>query len=100
MSDKRKVVTTISFDSAADRELARIVDDLGAASKAEVIRHALSLYSFVERELNAGGELLIERNGVGSRVLVPGMRTYAQPRPRQDERRPRTAAAAVAAHTR
>lgn len=99
MSDKRKVVTTIAFDSAADRELTRIVEDIGAASKAEVIRHALSLYSFVERELNAGGELLIERDGVGSKVLVPGLRTYAQPRPRTDERR-RPAAAAAAAHTR
>jgi hypothetical protein len=75
-------VTTIAFDQRADEELTRLQEELGAASKAEVLRHALSLYGFLQRELSEGGDLLIERpdTDVITRIVVPG---FHPPRPRR-----------------
>lgn len=88
-------VTTIAFDQRADEELTRLQQELGATSKAEVLRHALSLYSFLQQELSDGGELLIEKpdSDIASKIFVPGFH-----RPRR--RRTHGSAAADLASTR
>jgi len=68
--------TTIEFNAVAASELERIAEVLGAASKAEVIRNSLSLYSFIMNQLygEPGRELAIVENGQIKKVIaVPGL---------------------------
>jgi predicted transcriptional regulator len=69
--------TSIEFNDAASEALSRLSDELGK-TKAEVLRDALSLYSFLVTELGReGGQLGILRNGreVEKIIAVPGLQT-------------------------
>lgn len=68
--------TTIEFNDVAATELERIAEILGAASKAEVIRNSLSLYSFIADQLygETSRELAIVENGqIKKTIAVPGL---------------------------
>jgi hypothetical protein len=71
--------STIEFNDAADAQLADLTRTLGASSKAEVVRNALSLYAFVVELLKKPHRVLgiiaeDEGNRVEKVILVPGMR--------------------------
>jgi hypothetical protein len=81
---------TIEFNDAADAQLADLTRTLGASSKAEVVRNALSLYAFLVELLKPHRVLGIIAEDEGNRVekviLVPGMNTLAlQNAPRAEQ---------------
>lgn len=68
--------TTIEFNEAAAKELERMAATLQASSKAEIIRNALSLYSFIMKELvgRSGRDLAVVQNGeIKTVIAVPGL---------------------------
>jgi hypothetical protein len=70
--------TTIEFSRPADDQLEQMTAKVGASSKAEVIRNALSLYAFVINELHdiPNHDLAIAdnvTNKVVKVVIVPGL---------------------------
>jgi hypothetical protein len=82
---------TIEFNDAADAQLADLTRTLGASSKAEVVRNALSLYAFLVELLKKPHRVLgiiaeDEGNRVEKVILVPGMNTLAlQNAPRAEQ---------------
>ena len=69
--------TTIQFNEAATGALDRLADTL-QASKAEIVRNSLSLYSFVLNELKEEGKALavIKNGAVEARIAVPGLEMW------------------------
>lgn len=69
--------TTVEFNEIAATELERMTKALGGVTKAEVIRSALALYSFIMTELaNSNRNLAIVKDNVIEKVIaVPGLRT-------------------------
>lgn len=65
-------VMSLSFSAPADQELKRLRSRTRARTKADVIRNALSLYSFIVSEMKQGSDVNITRGNVASSVLVPG----------------------------
>jgi len=70
--------STIAFNDAADAQLEGLVTDLGASSKAEVVRNALSLYAYIVQLLQQPGKALgvvneAKGNEVEKVIVVPGM---------------------------
>lgn len=69
--------STIEFNEAADAQLQALVRHLGASSKAEVVRNALSLYAYLVDQMEPDKALGIlneaEGNKVEKVVVVPGL---------------------------
>ncbi len=68
--------TTVEFSEKAAEELGRLAGEL-ETTKTEVLRDALSLYSFVVRELQKGHDTnlaIAEGNEVKKHIVVPGLR--------------------------
>ncbi len=75
--------TTIEFNDDATSALDRL-SSVAASSKAEVLRNALSLYSFIVDELlNSEGRVqlgIVENDQVRKVIVVPGL-TIRKARP-------------------
>lgn len=70
--------STIAFNDAADEQLEGLVEDLGASSKAEVVRNALSLYAYLVPLLKQPGRALgivneNKGNDLEKVIVVPGL---------------------------
>lgn len=75
--------TTIEFNEVAANELERLAKDLGAASKAEVIRNALALYSFILTQLSEGNLAIVKDSQIKTVIAVPGVPSFAVAAPQQ-----------------
>ena len=53
---------TIHFSNKADEDLVRLTKDLGANSKADVLRKALNLLCYLLDEQKVGGRLVVEND--------------------------------------
>ena len=71
--------TTFDFSPPATRELERMASEL-SATKATVVRDALSLYGFVIGELKDPGSQLaiVHGNEIAKIIAVPGLLAVAQ----------------------
>ncbi len=74
--------STIEFNNAADMQLQELTQTLGASSKAEIVRNALSLYAYLVDLLKTPNRALgiiaeDDGNRVEKVILVPGMNTLA-----------------------
>jgi hypothetical protein len=70
--------STIEFNDAADSQLAYLAETLGVKSKAEVVRNALSLYTYLVQLLDKPNRALgiiaeDEGNRIEKVIVVPGM---------------------------
>jgi hypothetical protein len=78
--------STIEFSPAADKQLEDLTITLGASSKAEIVRNALSLYAYLAADLavpnRALGIIATDRNNSIERVIVvPGLSPVSMPTP-------------------
>lgn len=68
--------TTIEFSETSSRKLDSLSKKL-SITKADVLRGALALYSYLDRELHASGEkqlaIVDEEDAVEKIVVVPGL---------------------------
>jgi hypothetical protein len=74
--------STIEFSAAADTQLGQLTKTLGASSKAEVVRNALSLYAYLVSDLATPHRALgiiatDEDNKIAKVVVVPGVNALA-----------------------
>jgi hypothetical protein len=81
--------STIEFNEAADEQLQYLTRELGVKSKAEIVRNALSLYSYLVGELTnpdrhlALGIIAKDRdNQVEQVIVVPGISGVAESKKR------------------
>ena len=70
--------STIEFNDAADDQLEYLTTTLGVKSKAEVVRNALSLYSYLVELLQQPNRVLgivdqDQGNTIEKVILVPGL---------------------------
>ena len=63
---------SVDFTADADEQIREIQASIGASSKAEVIRKALGLLSYIEKERAAGGRVIIENSSTSTRTEVVG----------------------------
>jgi hypothetical protein len=73
--------TTIEFSDDATGELTRLSEALSTSSKAEVLRNALSLFSYIIGQLrgNTGKALAIvdeSTNKIEKIIVVPGLQSF------------------------
>jgi hypothetical protein len=63
---------TIHFSKQTDRDLERLTNALGVASKADVDRRAVKLLRYVLEEQKGGGKLVLEnRRDKTGKELIP-----------------------------
>jgi hypothetical protein len=79
--------TTIEFSDDATSELTRLSELLSSSSKAEVLRNALSLFSYIVGQIreNSGKALAIvdeNQNKIEKIIVVPGLQNFLAMRDR------------------
>lgn len=75
--------TTIEFNEIASNALDQLVREL-QIGKADVLRHALSLYAFVVEQSKNGYQLGLVKNGEAKQlIIVPGIMRASDERPFQ-----------------